>query len=46
LAQNPVLSYSPFNKKAKETLNKYGFVVPAKAGTQLIQQAGFPLSRE
>jgi hypothetical protein len=30
----------------KETLNKYGFVVPAKAGTQLIQQAGFPLLRE
>jgi hypothetical protein len=29
-----------------ETLNKYGFVVPAKAGTQLNQKAGFPLSRE
>jgi hypothetical protein len=29
-----------------KTLNNYGFVVPAKAGTQSIQQAGFPLSRE
>jgi hypothetical protein len=30
----------------RETLNKYGFVFPAKAGTKSNQQAGFPLSRE
>jgi hypothetical protein len=44
-----VLNFSVVNFLAgstMETLNKYGFVVPTKAGTQSNQQAGFPLSRE
>jgi hypothetical protein len=32
------------NQVLEAELNKYGFVIPAKSGARLNQQAGFPLS--